>query len=127
MLRALLIVAAITAGCKKADKAKPAPAPAPAPAVATTGSDGLRHVAVEAGKDGYVPDKIAGKPGEKLVLTFTRTMDASCISQLKAPDGTMVDLPLNKPVDVAVTVPQTGEVGFACGMDMFHGTVVAQP
>jgi plastocyanin domain-containing protein len=28
---------------------------------------------------------------------------------------------------VAVTVPQTGEVGFACGMDMFHGVVVAQP
>ena len=32
-----------------------------------------------------------------------------------------------KPVDVAVTVPKTGEVGFACGMDMFHGVVVAQP
>jgi plastocyanin domain-containing protein len=34
---------------------------------------------------------------------------------------------MNKPVEVAITVPQTGEVGFACGMDMFHGVVVAQP
>jgi len=127
MIRALLVVVALV-GCKKADPAQPAPAPKAAVAVpSTTGSDGLRHVAVEAGKDGYVPDKIAGKPGEKLVLTFTRTFDASCISQLKAPDGTMVDLPLGKPVDVAVTVPQTGQVGFACGMDMFHGVVVAQP
>lgn len=127
MIRALLVVVAL-AGCKKAEKPAPAPTPTPAPAVAApVGSDGLRHVAIEAGKDGYVPDKIAGKPGEKLVLTFTRTMDASCISQLKAPDGKMVDLPLNKPVDVPVTVPQTGEVGFACGMDMFHGTIVAQP
>ena len=41
------------------------------------------------------------------------------------PDSKTVDLPLNKPVEVAVTVPATGEVGFACGMDMFHGTVVA--
>jgi plastocyanin domain-containing protein len=127
MIRALLVVVALASGCKKAENAQPAPAPKPAPAVAMTAADGTRHVAVEAGKDGYVPDKIAGKPGEKLVLTFTRTVDASCISQLKAPDGQMVDLPMGKSVDVAVTVPQTGEVGFACGMDMFHGVVVAQP
>ena len=38
----------------------------------------------------------------------------------------MVDLPMNTPVEVPVTVPQTGEVGFACGMDMFHGVVVAE-
>ena len=111
--------------CDKGE-AKPAPKPAAA-AVPTAGSDGLRHVAIEANKDGYTPAKIAGKPGEKLVLTFTRTADSSCISQLKAPDGSTVDLPMNKPVDVAVTVPQTGEVGFACGMDMFHGVVVATP
>jgi len=128
MTRAVLVALVLMSACKKADDAKPAPPPAPAPAVAaTTGSDGARHVAIEANKEGYSPDKIPGKPGEKLVLTFTRTADSSCIAQLKAPDGAMVDLPLGKPVDVAVTVPQTGEVGFACGMDMFHGVVVAQP
>ncbi|HEY3806550.1 MAG TPA: cupredoxin domain-containing protein [Kofleriaceae bacterium] len=127
MTRAFVVVLVLVSACKKADNVKPAPPPAPAPAVATIGSDGLRHVAIEANKDGYTPDKIPGKPGEKLVLTFTRTFDASCISQVKTPDGKLVDLPLNKPVDVPVTVPQTGEVGFACGMDMFHGVVVAQP
>ena len=127
MTRALIVGLVLFSACKKADDAKPAPHVAPAPAVATMGSDGLRHVAIEVNKEGYTPDKIAGKRGEKLVLTFTRTADSSCIAQLKAPDGAMVDLPLGKPVDVAVTVPQTGEVGFACGMDMFHGVVVAQP
>jgi plastocyanin domain-containing protein len=128
MMRAFVVALALTSACKKAEDAKPAPKP-PAPAVAATtnGSDAARHVAIEANKDGYTPDKIAGKPGEKLVLSFTRTADSSCIAQLKAPDGAMVDLPLGKSVDVAVTVPQTGEVGFACGMDMFHGVVVAQP
>lgn len=122
-----LAILALGACSKKADDAKKAPAQTPPPTVATTGSDGLRHIAVEANKEGYSPDKITGKPGEQLVLVFTRTADSECIAQLKAPDGKLVDLPLNKPVDVAVTVPKTGEVGFACGMDMFHGVVVAQP
>jgi plastocyanin domain-containing protein len=127
MIRIALLTLALVACSKKADEAKPAPAQTPPATIATTGSDGLRHIAVEANKEGYKPDRITGKPGEQLVLTFTRTADSECISQLKAPDGKLVDLPLNKPVDVAVTVPKTGEVGFACGMDMFHGVVVAQP
>jgi len=127
MVRTVLLCLALAACSKKADDAKPA-APPPAPVTAgAVAPDGIRHVPVTASKEGYAPDKIAGKPGEKLVLVFTRTADAECISQLKAPDGKLVDLPLGKPVEVAVTVPQTGEVGFACGMDMFHGVVVAQP
>ena len=130
MLRTFVVAVALLAACKKeaTDAVKPAPAPAaPAAALGSVGADGLRHIAIEANKDGYVPAKIVGKPGEKLVLVFTRTLDAECIAQLKTPDGKMVDLPMHKPVEVAVTVPQTGEVGFACGMDMFHGVVVAQP
>ena len=87
----------------------------------------MRRVAITADTSGYKPDKIPGKPGEKLLLVFTRTADSTCISQLVTPDKKTVDLPMNAPVEVAVTVPQTGEVGFACGMDMFHGTVVADP
>lgn len=127
MIRIALLTLALVACSKKADDAKQAPAQTPPATIATMGSDGLRHIAVEANKEGYKPDRITGKPGEHLVLTFTRTADSECISQLKAPDGKLVDLPLNKPVDIAVTVPNTGEVGFACGMDMFHGVVVAQP
>jgi plastocyanin domain-containing protein len=128
MLRNALLCIALLAGCKKADKPAAAPPPAAAPVTAAAvGSDGVRHVAIHVDTEGYKPDKIAGKPGEKLVLVFTRTSDAECISQVKAPDGKLVDLPMNKPVEVAVTVPDKGEVGFACGMDMFHGVVVAEP
>jgi plastocyanin domain-containing protein len=115
------------AGCAKKDAdSKKAPATAPVTAGAV-GADGVRHVSVEANKDGYVPAKITGKPGEKLVLVFTRTIEADCLSQLKTPDGKMVDLPMNQAVDVAVTVPASGKLDFACGMDMFHGEIVAQP
>src|ERR1051325_2691082 len=102
------LVLVVVVACKK----EPTPAPAattPATptqsAAAPPAADGMRRVEVAVDKDGYKPDKIPGKPGEKLVLVFTRTFDASCISQVKTPDGKLVDLPMNKPVEVAVTVP----------------------
>ena len=120
---ALALVLALVA-CKKEAKVEPTGA-APV-TTATVGADGVRKVPIEAGIEGYKPDRIPGKPGEKLMLVFTRTADASCIAQLKTPDGKLVDLPMGKPVEVAVMVPQSGEVGFACGMDMFHGAIVAE-
>lgn len=120
---AILALGLALFACKSDSKSGP---PAPTPITAgTVGADGARRVAVEAGKRGYQPERIGGKPGEKLVLVFTRTDDATCIAQLKTPDGKLVDLPKGTPVEVAVMVPPSGEVGFACGMDMFHGAVVA--
>lgn len=114
-------------GCKKADKPAADHKPAVAAPTAGTVENGVRKIPVEANNDGYKPDKILGKPGEKLDLVFTRTAESDCISKLVTPDKQTVELPLNKPVDVNVTLPQSGELAFACGMDMFHGTVVAQP
>jgi plastocyanin domain-containing protein len=128
MLRlSLALTACLALGCHKdgpaADQVDPhAPTPA---TLGTVGADGVRRIEVEAGREGYRPERIGGKPGEHLRLVFTRTADADCIAQLKAPDGKLVDLPLGKPVEIAVTVPTTGEVAFACGMDMFHGAIVA--
>ncbi len=123
MVRIALVVCLAVSACKKEAKETSAP-----PAAATTVSkDGVRRIAIEAGSAGYVPDKIPGKPGEKLVLVFTRTVDADCLAQVKTPEGRLVDLPKGTPVEVAITVPQTGELSFACGMDMFHGVIVADP
>jgi plastocyanin domain-containing protein len=123
IVRALLIASVVFGvGCKKADDK-----PKKAPATAVLGADGLRHIAIEAGQDGYAPDTIKGKPGEKLVLVFTRTVEGDCLAKVKTPDGKEVALPMNQPTDVAITVPQTGKVEFACAMDMFKGVIVADP
>jgi len=124
MLRAsIVVVLALVTACKK-DEPKAAPAPV-APTVVA--KDGVRHIPVEASRDGYKPDHIPGKPGEKLSLDFTRTTDEGCMAQVVMPDNRVIDLPVGKSVEVAVTVPQTGQLGFVCGMDMNHGYVVAQP
>ena len=129
MLRMTLVVGVLLAfaGCdKNKDSGKPAVSQPTPVTSGTVAADGTRKVAIEANTKGYVPDRIGGKPGEKQVLVFTRTADSSCIAQLKTPDGKTIDLPMNTAVEVAVTVPANGEVGFACGMDMFHGAVIAE-
>ena len=116
--------------CKKEKKAEPAadkPAATATPNTGTVNADGVRVVAIEASEKGYVPDRIPGKPGEKLKLKFTRTVDAEeCLGKLKTPDGKIVVLPKDTPVDVDVTVPADGEIKFACGMEMFFAVVVAE-
>lgn len=133
MLRASFVLilaagAALTACKDKNGQAAKVEREAPVTA-GTVGPDGVRRVAIDAGKDGYRPERIHGKPGEKLMLVFTRTVDAACLAQVKTPppESKLVDLPKGTPVEVAVTVPATGELGFACGMDMFHGVIVASP
>jgi plastocyanin domain-containing protein len=127
MLRALAIsLCLITAfGCDKGKK-KELPKQE-APVTAGTVADGVRRIDVAASMNGYNPERIAGKPGEKLMLVFTRTVEGECLSQVKTPDGKVIELPMNKPVEVPVTVPDKGELTFACGMDMFRGTIIAQP
>ena len=123
MVRLSLVLALVLVACKKEAKIEPT---GPTPVTAgTVGADGVRRVSIEANIEGYKPDRIGGKPGEKLVLVFTRTADATCIAELKTPDGKLVELPKGTPIEVAVMVPQSGEVGFSCGMDMFHGAIIA--
>ncbi|MCA9676696.1 MAG: cupredoxin domain-containing protein [Kofleriaceae bacterium] len=95
----------------------------PADPVGTVGPDGIRRVAIEAGRTGYKPDRIPAKPGEKLILVFTRTVDGECLSQVKVADGALTPLPMNTPVEIPVTAPASGDLRFACGMDMQTGVV----
>ena len=60
------------------------------------------------------------------MLVFTRTVEGECLAQLKAPDGKLHELPMGKPVEIPVTVPASGELAFACGMDMYTGVIIAE-
>jgi plastocyanin domain-containing protein len=126
---AVLVLLGLSACNKGKDKKDDGPRPNPVATIETGKRDaeGVRSIEIEAGKEGYVPVRIPGKPGEKLKLVFTRRASGGeCMAQLRQPDGKVVELPIDKPYEVAVIVPDEGEVTFACGMDMFTGVVVAE-
>lgn len=112
----LLLLAAVTIGCGRA------PSNAPAPTGTTTG----RRVAITVGEQGYQPASVTVPAGQPVTLVFTRTSDQGCGTQVVFPSLNLRrDLPLNQPVEVAMT-PTAGTIAFTCGMNMFRGSVVAQ-
>lgn len=88
---------------------------------------GATEIAITVDDKGYHPAEAKAPPGKPVRLVFTRTTDAGCGQQLVFPDQKIrKDLPLREPVAVDITMPASGKVGFACGMDMYRGAVVVE-
>ena len=112
---------ALLAACKR----DVAPPPRVAPAELAAPANGRVEVTVDG--DGYHPATIRAAPGAQLTLVFTRTTDETCGQQLVFPTLNLRrDLPLNRPVEVAVAAPASGALAFTCGMNMYQGSVVAR-
>lgn len=136
---AALLAAVAAVGCHK-DKSKdqggetatPAPGPAPnqprmAPLPAEVGTEAApRKIAITADEKGFHPDRTPARAGESLDLVFTRTTDETCADAVLI-KGKKIDLPLNSPVNVRVTMPKDGELVYTCGMKMFTGRVKIVP
>lgn len=76
---------------------------------------------------GFEPARVTLKAGTPARITFTRTSDKTCaIAVVFASLKIQRDLPLNTPVVTAFTAPRSGEIAFACGMNMLKGTVVIE-
>lgn len=81
------------------------------------------EVLVDAG--GYTPAEIQAPPKTKITLAFKRTTEQGCGQELVIKTMELEkDLPLDEVVEIEVEVPESGELGFACGMDMYKGKVV---
>ena len=109
------------------------PANGGGPAAARAGgSTTAIRPAVQAAKvvvtdQGFEPAKVTLKAGNPAKLTFVRTSDKTCATEVVFPSLKLKrPLPLNEPVDVDFTPSTTGEITFACGMDMLKGVIVAQ-
>jgi membrane fusion protein, heavy metal efflux system len=76
---------------------------------------------------GFEPAKIILKAGGPAKITFVRTSDKTCATDVVFPSLNLKRaLPLNEPVDIELTSSPTSEITFACGMDMLKGVVVVQ-
>lgn len=105
------------------DHGEAKPAEAEPSETAEAVADGRVDISVDA--SGYHPATISAPPKAKITLAFTRTTESGCGAELVLADLDIEkELPLNEVVEVEVEVPETGELGFACGMDMYKGKVV---
>ncbi len=76
---------------------------------------------------GYSPTTIYVPVGKPTKLTFLRTDTNSCLEELFIPDLKIKkDLPLNTPIAITFTVINPGEYPFHCGMNMYHGQIIAK-
>lgn len=86
-----------------------------------------RTVDLKVGEGGFEPAQVHVKKGEPLKLVFTRTTDETCAKKLVIKDANVrKDLPLNKAVTVEFTPSKTGEIHYACGMDMVSGVLLVE-
>lgn len=75
---------------------------------------------------GYDPASINIPVNKPVSLTFLRTDPSDCLEELIIPDLKIKKtLPMNQPVIVTFTVTKPGEYPFHCGMNMFHGQIIA--
>ena len=79
-------------------------------------------------KGGYSPEVIRVRQGVPVELTFDRQESGDCTSRVVFPDFRVsAALPAWQRTTVRLDPGQAGEFGFACGMNMIHGTLIVEP
>jgi Cu+-exporting ATPase len=87
---------------------------------------GIQEVEITV-KGGYSPSLIRVQQGVPLRLVFDRQENNDCSSRVVFPDfGVGKSLAAFGRTVVELTPTRTGEFGFACGMNMLHGTLVVE-
>jgi Cu+-exporting ATPase len=79
-------------------------------------------------KGGYSPNVIRVRQGTPVRLLFDRQEGGDCTSRVVFPDFTLAAaLPAFERTAVQFTPAKAGRFGFACGMNMVHGTLEVEP
>jgi plastocyanin domain-containing protein len=83
---------------------------------------------VTASEHGFSPASVklpAGGPGSHMGVTFVRTTDKTCATEVVFPDLKIEQkLPLNQVVSVDLPTDRAKTLTFQCGMGMYKGAVV---
>ena len=99
----------------------------PASSTAGGSSETVQAAKVVVSEKGYEPATVTLRAGTPARVTFVRTTDKTCGTEVVFPSLNIKRaLPLNEPVVIEFTPAKSGDIAFACGMNMLHGTVVVQ-
>jgi plastocyanin domain-containing protein len=92
-----------------------------------SGSAGVQAARIAITERGFEPDRVRVRARAPARLTFVRTTDKTCATEVVFPSLNIKRaLPLNEPILVEFTAAATGEVAFTCGMNMLKGMVVVK-
>jgi plastocyanin domain-containing protein len=115
MLRTLVVPLALFASTALAD---------------TTPKTDSARIEIAVTRSGFEPGNISVPAKKPVKLVFTRKTDQTCTKSVVVTldDGKKLEreLPLDTPVELAVTFPKAGKLTYACSMDMIKGFVVVQ-
>jgi P-type Cu+ transporter len=79
-------------------------------------------------RGGYSPDLIRVRQGTPVELVFDRQEAGECTSRVVFPDLKVgAGLPAHARTTVRLNPDRPGSFGFACGMNMIHGTLLVEP
>jgi len=88
---------------------------------------GVQKIAVTV-QGGYSPDLIHVRQGVPLEIEFDRRESGECTNRVVFADlGVSAGLPAHARTTVRLRPDHAGTFGFACGMNMIHGTLVVDP
>jgi plastocyanin domain-containing protein len=97
------------------------------PATAPVAQQAGKAIEIQVTGEGFVPASIKVRKGQKVRLVVTRTTDRTCATEIVIRDqGINQKLPLNQPVTVEFTPVKSGQIRYACGMDMISGVIVVE-
>jgi membrane fusion protein, heavy metal efflux system len=87
-----------------------------------------QEVKIVVNEKGFEPARVALRAGIPARLTFVRTTDQTCATEVVfASLYVRKQLPLNQAATIEFTPDKRGEIGFSCGINMFKGTIAVQP
>ena len=87
-----------------------------------------RTIEMKVTDQGFEPNEVKVQKGVPLHLVVTRTTDRTCAKKLTIHEAGVVkkDLPLQTAVVIDFTPKSSGEIRYACGMDMVSGVLVVE-
>ena len=114
-------------GLRESGPSAPTTANPSSPSTPAAVGAGVPEAKVLVTEKGYEPAKLTVRAGQPARITFVRTTDKTCGTEVVFPSlNIRRSLPLNEPVAIEFTPRDSGEIGFVCGMNMLRGTVVVQ-
>lgn len=109
-----LFVALSAAACGSSSNTAPPPAQA-------------GEIRVTADSKGFSPNAITLKKGGPGTITFVRTAENTCATEVEFKELSMKkELPLNQPVAIQIPTGEAKTYNFACGMGMYKSSVTVQ-